>query len=204
MNPAPDDGAVGANSSAATKVASGSARESLFGRFIRLMNVAGTCMVLVIMLVILVDIGGRFLLSRPLTGTPEIVAMSIAVIVYLQFPSTLRAGRVISADGLLDWVGKRSVRWEQWILALHHLAGGLMFMIASGFVVPLVVRAWGSDDFYGTTSMFAFPKWPVLGVIAFGCGMMALQYFILTAQLIGAGRRGVRLIEIDPATKALS
>lgn len=130
--------------------------------------------------------------------------MPIAVIVYLQFPSTLRAGRVISADGLLDWVGKRSVRWEQWVLALHHLAGGAMFAATCGFVTPLVVRAWGNDDFYGTSAMFSFPKWPVLGVIAFGCGMMALQYFILTVQLLDAGRRGERLIKIDPATKALS
>ena len=180
------------------------ARESLFGHLARLMNVVGTCMVLVIMLVILTDIGGRFLFSRPLTGTPEIVAMSIAVIVYLQFPSTLRAGRVISADGLIDRIGKRSVRWEQWLLALHHLVGGAMFAATCGFVTPLVVRAWGNDDFYGTTAMFYFPKWPVLAVIAFGCGMMALQYFILTVQLVGAGRRGERLFKIDPANKVLS
>ena len=90
---------------------------SALGVLTATMNAVGSVMVLIIMAVILIDVGGRFLFNRPLSGTADIVAMSIAAIVFLQFPSTLRAGRVISADGLLGLVGARSVRGEQWLLA---------------------------------------------------------------------------------------
>jgi TRAP-type C4-dicarboxylate transport system permease small subunit len=178
--------------------------DSLFGWVTRIMNVLGTSMVLFIMLVVLTDVTGRFLFNKPLTGTPEIVAMSIAVIVYLQFPSTLRAGRVISADGLVEMLGTKSLRAEQWLLAFHHLVGCVMFATTCYFVWPLVVKAWVGNDFYGTPSMFAFPKWPVYGVIAFGSGMMAVQYMLLVFGFVGAGLRRERLFEIDPANKVLS
>lgn len=157
------------------------------------MNVAGTAMVLVIMLVILVDITGRVLFARPLPGTPEIVAMSIAVIVYLQFPSTLRAQRVIAADGLLGLLGARRPRLQRGVLALHHAAGALMFAVVCRFVVPKVHEAWTTADYYGSLSVFTFPKWPVFAIIAFGCATMAVQYALLAGDHARGAWRGERL-----------
>ena len=177
---------------------------SPLGVLAAVMNATGTLMVLVIMAVILVDVFGRFLFARPLPGTPEIVAMSIAVIVFLQFPSTLRAGRVISTDGFLEWVGQRSIRAEQWLLALYHLLGGVMFVVVASHVWPLARGMFASGDFYGSLAVFTFPKWPVYSIIAFGCAVMALQYVVLAVQYVGAGLRQERLFEIDPANKVLS
>ena len=177
---------------------------SPLGFLAAVMNATGTLMVLVIMAVILVDVFGRFLFARPLPGTPEIVAMSIAVIVFLQFPSTLRAGRVIATDGFLDWVGQRSIRAEQWLLALYHLLGGSMFVVVSSHVWPLARGMFASGDFYGSLAVFTFPKWPVYSIIAFGCAVMAMQSVVLAVQYIGAGLRHERLFEIDPANKVLS
>jgi TRAP-type C4-dicarboxylate transport system permease small subunit len=177
---------------------------SPLGALAKGMNACGTLMVLVIMAVILIDVFGRFFFKKPLPGTPEIVAMSIAVIVFLQFPSTLRAGRVIAADGLLEWVGNRSIRWEQWLLAAYHLLGGLMFAVVTRYVWPLVQNAYAQSDYYGSLSVFTFPKWPVFAIITFGCAVMSLQYVVLAVQYFGAGRRRERLFEIDPAMKVLS
>jgi TRAP-type C4-dicarboxylate transport system permease small subunit len=167
------------------------------------MNAAGTVLVLVVMGVILVDIGGRFLFARPLPGTPEIVAMSIAAIVFLQFPSTLRAQRVIAAEGLVEWLGARSVRAEQWLLALHHAAGGAMFAIVCRFVWPLVREAHASQDYYGSLAVFTFPKWPVFAVIAFGSAVMTLQYLLLAGRFARAGWVRRRAFAVDPAAKML-
>lgn len=177
---------------------------SPLGALAATMNVTGSLMVLVIMAVILIDVFGRFLFSRPLPGTAEIVAMSIAAVVFLQFPSTLRAGRVIAADGLVEWVGSRSIRWEQWLLAAHHVLGGAMFVVVCTHVYPLARGAMISGDFYGSLGIFTFPKWPVFSIITFGCAVMALQYFVLAMQYVAAGRRGERLFEIDPANKVMS
>jgi TRAP-type mannitol/chloroaromatic compound transport system permease small subunit len=177
---------------------------SLFGGLTALMNAAGTCLVLFIMAAILTDVLGRMLFNKPLAGTPEMVAMSIAAIVFLQFPSTLRAGRVIFTDGFLGWVGKRSIRWEQWLLSVYHVIGGIMFSIVCAYVWPLLAAVWENGDYYGTLSQFTFPKWPVFAVIEFGCGVMALQYWILAVDYARAGWRNERLVEIDPATRVLS
>lgn len=168
------------------------------------MNGIGSMMILVVMAVILIDIVGRFLFKQPLAGTPEIVAMSIAAIVFLQFPSTLRAGRVIAADGLLDLIGRRSIRWEQWLLALYHLLGGFMFAVVCVYVFGLTRGALAADDYYGSLSVFTFPKWPVYAVISFGCSVMVLQYIVLAAEYFAAGRRRERLLEVDLANKVLS
>ena len=68
------------------------------------MSAIGTMLVIGVMVIMDFDIVGRVIFNSPLKGVPEIVAVSIAVIVFLQFPATLRAGRVISVDGFLEWV----------------------------------------------------------------------------------------------------
>jgi TRAP-type mannitol/chloroaromatic compound transport system permease small subunit len=180
------------------------ARSTPFGFLTTLMNAIGTIMVLFIMAVILVDIVGRGLFKHPLSGATEIVAMSIAAIVFLQFPSTLRAGRVIATDGFLEWVHARSVRAEQFLLSAYHLLGGILFAVVAAYVAPQAVSVWEGREFYGNIGVFIFPKWPVFATIAFGSAVMALQYFILAWQFVGAGIERRRLIEIDPANKVMS
>jgi TRAP-type mannitol/chloroaromatic compound transport system permease small subunit len=176
----------------------------LFDGLTRGMNALGTCVVLFIMGVVLTDVIGRGLFSKPLAGTAEMVAMSIAVVVFLQFPSTLAAGRVIAADGMVEWLGKRSVRAEQWLLAVHHAIGGALFGVAAFYVWPLLRIAKLSGDYYGNPSMFAFPKWPIFAVICFGSTVMAIQYLVMTAGFLRAGWQRRRFIEIDPANKVVS
>jgi len=180
------------------------ARFAPLGALTNAMNALGTVMVLFIMAVIVTDVMGRALFRAPLSGTAEIVAMLIAAIVFLQFPSTLRAGRVIQTDGLLEWIGARSVRTEQFLLALYHLLGGIMFVVVAAYVWPLVLGVWRNAEFYGNIGVFTFPKWPVFGIIAFGCSVMAIQYFVLALRFVGAGRRRVRLLTVDPASKVVS
>jgi TRAP-type mannitol/chloroaromatic compound transport system permease small subunit len=168
------------------------------------MNAIGTILVLFIMIVILTDVIGRGLFRAPLSGTVEIVSMSIAAIVFLQFPSTLRAGRVIATDGFIDWLHERSVRAEQFCLAAYHLLGGIMFSVVCRYVVPLVIGVWNDNEFYGNIGVFTFTKWPVFSIIAFGSAVMALQYFVLAWQFVGAGIRRERLLEVDPAARVVS
>ena len=168
------------------------------------MNIAGTCLIFLIMAVMLLDIFGRFLFNNPLEGTAEIVAMSISAIVFLQFPSTLRAGRVIGTDGFLNWVGERSMRIEQWLTGLYHLLGAGMFAIMTAFAWPLAAGVWEAGERYGNIGVFTFPKWPVFSIITLGAAVMALQYLTLAIGYFVAGWQRRRLIEIDPATRVLS
>ena len=179
-------------------------RPSLFTALTNTMNAIGSLLVLLIMGVILTDVIGRGLFHDPLSGTPEIVAMSIAAIVFLQFPSTLRAGRVIATDGFMDWLHARSVKAGEYLEAAYHVLGGVMFTVVCVHVVPLALSAWEDNEFYGNIGVFTFPKWPVLSVIALGSAVMALQYFVLAVQFVRAGRRNERLMHVDLASKVVS
>lgn len=177
---------------------------SVLGALTAAMNAVGTVLVLLVMVVILIDALGRFLFKLPLEGTAEIVAMSIAAIVFLQFPNTLRAGRVIHADAFLEWIASRSVRAEQWLLALYHLVGAAMFTVVCIYVWKLFATGWDGNEFYGNIGVFTFPKWPVLAVIVFGCAIMGIQYAMLAWSYFRAGERAVRLMPVDPTTRILS
>lgn len=177
---------------------------NLFGRMIRLMNAIGTSLVMFIMLVVLADVLGRGLFSAPLPGTPEMVAIAVAVIVFLQIPSTLASGRVIAADGVLRWIGRRSLRTQQWLQAFHHLVGAVLFAITAHHVWALVVIAFDSGDYYGNPVMFAFPKWPVYSVILLGCITMAVQYLLMTWGFLRAGYLRISLLGEAPAERVIA
>jgi TRAP-type mannitol/chloroaromatic compound transport system permease small subunit len=175
----------------------------LFDGLTRSMNALGTSLVVVIMLVVLADVLGRGLFSTPLAGTPEIVAVSVTVIVFLQFPSTLASGRVIAADGALGWIGRRSPRTHQWLLSLHHAVGAALFAITTRHLWPLVESAWRSGDYYGSTATLTLAKWPVYAVILFGCGILSAQYMVLSVAHWKAGVRRVMRAPQRPEDKVL-
>lgn len=176
-----------------------------FGRLTAVMSAIGSCLVMLIMAVILIDVGGRYFFNDPLEGVPEIVAMSIAAIVFLQFPNTLRAGRVIMVDGLTNSLAVSSPRTEQALFAIYHLAGGLVFAVITWAVVPLLGRTIENEDFFGVIGVFTFPKWPIHSTILFGCVVMTLQYLLLAWGYARAALEGKRLnADHDPADRILS
>ena len=58
-------------------------------RVTSVMNAVATFWIFVIMFLMTGDVLGRVLFNRPITGTPEIVKVSIVGIVFLQIPHTL-------------------------------------------------------------------------------------------------------------------
>lgn len=169
------------------------------------MNAIGSCLIVFVMLVMLGDIGGRFFFNRPIRGVPEIVAMALVAIVFLQIAHTLRAGRVIFTDGFLDWLAARSVRAEQALLAFYHLAGAGMFAVIAYAVVPKLRAVYLSQEFYGIAGSFTFPKWPLYSVILIGSAVVCLQYATLALAFARAARDRRRLgAHLDPAERVVS
>lgn len=169
------------------------------------MNALGSVLILFIMVVMTIDIGGRALFGRPLNGVPEMVTIAITVIVFLQFGSTLRAGRMIMVDGFLGWLGARSVAAEQGLLAFYHLAGALAFGATGWATWPLMQRVLASGDIYGNVGVFTFPKWPVRAAIIAGCTLVALEYLLRAFAHLRAAARGQRLFAGgDPRDRILS
>lgn len=150
-----------------------------FGWICGVLNAAGTVLIAFIMVVINADVLGRFLFNRPITGVTEMVIMSIAAIVFLQFADTLRAGRMIQADTLLRVLEPRAPRAYHALQAFFHVVGAVTFGVILYATVPFLQRAWASGDAYGNPLVFSLPKWPVRVIMIIGCTAMLLQFLLL-------------------------
>ncbi|HYP85490.1 TRAP transporter small permease [Variovorax sp.] len=153
--------------------------DRLLGWLCAALNAAGTVLIGFIMVVINVDVFGRFLFGKPLTGVTEMVIASIAAIVFLQFADTLRAGRIIQADALLRLLQARLPRGYHALQALFHLLGALTFSVILYATVPFLQRAIASGDTYGNPAVFSLPKWPVRAIMIVGCAAVLLQFLLL-------------------------
>jgi TRAP-type C4-dicarboxylate transport system permease small subunit len=136
-------------------------------------NVAGSVLILGLMLLIGADVAGRNLLGRPVPGVPEAVSLSIVAIVFLQVPMALRMGRIARSEALLRALPARAGRALE---SLFDLAG----IAAVGAIVwttwPILTRAWERNLFVGSVGDITFPVWPVKVCIVAGGALLALQF----------------------------
>ena len=153
-----------------------------FSRVIGAMNAAGTLWIIGLMVLINADIVGRGALNAPIAGTPELVSFSIVGIVFLQLAHTLRSGSMTRSDVLLNVLQRRAPRFRRGLLALFHLAGGvLMFLIAWKYW-PSVAQAWQHPErnFMGNPGFFTIPLWPLFILVFLGIVATAIQFVIMT------------------------
>ena len=98
-----------------------------FASKLRLLTIAlnglGTLLILVLMLIINLDVFSMNVLGAPITGVKESIALSIAVIVFLQMPETLRANRHIASDMWITRLSNRRPRIAAAVQAVFHLLG---------------------------------------------------------------------------------
>lgn len=140
-----------------------------------LLNVVGTLLIVVIMLLVNADVLGRSAFNTPVSGVPEIVSMSIVAIVFLQIAQTFRKGRLTRSDAVLNFVEARTPRGRHLIeLAFAAAAAGLIWIVFWASL-PLFRKAWVRNTFEGTVGDFTAPIWPVKLIILIGCAALFVQ-----------------------------
>lgn len=155
---------------------------SLPGWFLRLrgavdavttaLNVAGTVLILAVMVLVNADVIGRSAFSAPVSGVPEIVSMSIVAIVFLQIAQTFRQGRLTRAEAVLNLMPLRLRALVDLVFALAAMA--LIWQLISASY-PLFEKAWVRGTYTGTVGDFTAPIWPVKAIILLGCGALLVQ-----------------------------
>ena len=145
------------------------------------MNALGTVWIGALMVLINADVVGRNLFASPVPGVPEMVALSIVGIVFLQLADTLHSGRFTRADILLDQLARAAPRAHDALHALFHVIGaGLMVVILWASWEPLV-EAVRIREYVGAIGAFQAPVWPVRLITLLGLGTTALCYGLLAA-----------------------
>ena len=161
--PVPDDGAA-------------RRRPSLLGFVTTSLGVAGSVWIFLIMVLINVDVFGRYLFGTPVTGVPEIVSLSIVGIVFLQLSNTLRVRRMIRSDVIIGRMLEQRPRAGHALQAVHHLAGFLVLCLVVYFVWPKLVAAWQEDTYVGDIGHFTMATWPILAIIVGAGAITCLQF----------------------------
>ena len=146
------------------------------------LNALGTLLILVLMAMINVDVLSMNTLGAPITGVKESIALSIAVIVFLQMPETLRAGRHIASDMWITRLNDRHPRVGAAVQATFHVLGAAMLLLIARFGWPMMVEAYSNGYYVGTIGVFTLPTWPTFAVVVFCSGVMALQYLVMALQ----------------------
>lgn len=124
---------------------------------------------------ILADIVMRAL-NMPLSGTKEIVANSVVIIVFMQVGFAVRSGSMLRADFLLVTM-PRPVQKVLTVLALLLGAALFLFLLKAGITPAL--RSFANGEFDGEGAM-RVPVWPARWMIIFGAGLAGLNYVLLT------------------------
>ena len=139
-------------------------------------NVAGSALILVLMVSIGLDVAGRNLLGAPLPGVAEMVSLSIVAIVFLQAPQMLGAGRMPRSTAMPDALAKHWPATARLLEDAWDLLGALVLTILVWSTWPNLLRDWERGTFVGAVGDFTAPIWPVKATIVAGGALLVLQF----------------------------
>ena len=160
-------------------------------RVTALASVLGTLGILGIMLLIVVDVIGRRAFGAPLAGVPEMVAMSILAIVFLQIANTLSRGKLTRSDAFLGLFVRRWPRAGAMMDALLHVAGAALVWVLITAFYPLFLRSYGRNEMVGAVGQFLAPIWPVHLIVLIGSGLLCAVFVVRALALAIRALRGV-------------
>ncbi len=143
------------------------------------MDSVGTVWVFLLLIMINLDILSGSLFDRPIRGVPEIVAMSIVALVFLQIAHTLKVGRLTRSDAFLARLLISRPKLGRCFQGAFNIVGATFFAILFWFSLPLFTKAWRIGEYVGAQGDFMAPIWPVKLLILIGCLAACIQYVLL-------------------------
>jgi TRAP-type mannitol/chloroaromatic compound transport system permease small subunit len=139
-----------------------------FDRAVAFLNAFGSIWVLCIVLLICMDSFGRSFFNKPFDGVNEIVAVSMAFVVFCQLADTIRLDKLTRSDSYLPRLqASRSILARVIVCGFDVLGMAIMIAIIIG-TVPLLIESIERGYYVGEQGIFTFPDWPVKAMVVFG------------------------------------
>lgn len=160
----------------------GAPRSSAFGYLTQALNAVGTVLILLMVVAVNADVIGRDFFNHPIPGVVEFLGLSIVAIVFLQMANTLREGRHVSNDLLLQLISRRRPRVEAAFYAVFNLLGAVLFALIVIYVLPYFMQNWSNGYFRGTTGVVEIPIWPFQAALVVGAVATTVQFLVLAWQ----------------------
>ncbi|MEO1102984.1 MAG: TRAP transporter small permease [Pseudomonadota bacterium] len=143
------------------------------------MEAVGVILLNIIVVLVLLNAGGRYLFSRPLVWTEEIVAGLLIWLVMVGAFLALQRRQMIASTALVD-------RWPTWAQAAAQLFANGLAAITFGFIAYV---GWQYLNMFGgdSTPYFGFPKGFYLSALPVMAAAMALVAVFIAVE--SAARR---------------
>lgn len=141
----------------------------------RLLMILGAIWAFVLCFFILADIVFRAM-NIPITGTKEIVANSVVIIVFMQVGFAVRSGTMLRADFLV--LTLPPMVQKALLLFAYLLGAGFFFLLLKAGITP-AMRSFANGEFDGEGAL-KVPVWPARFAILLGGGLAGVNYLLLS------------------------
>lgn len=145
---------------------------ALFESLLRACNMAASIVIVLLTALIGADVLGRVLFSAPVTGVPEIVKLSIVMIVWLQFGFALNNNMHLRSNLIFARL-PRGLR--RLIYFANCIFGIAVFGMIAWFASDNALDTFRSGTFEGERPM-RIPVWPVWSIVMLGAALMTIEY----------------------------
>ena len=154
---------------------------SWFGALTALLNIAGTILIIAMAVAVNADVLSRDLFNKPIAGVNEFIGLSIVAVVFLQIANTLREGRHVSNDIIMQAVGVPHPRVAHAFYGLFHLIGAGLMAFIVWFVSPMFMEMYRGGYYQGTLGVVEIPIWPFVLPVIIGGIASAVQYVLFAS-----------------------
>ena len=141
-------------------------------------NAVGTLVVLGLVAIVNLDVVARGAFNAPFLGAVEVVQFSMVLIVFLQLPDVVRAGRLTRSDGLLALTSDRYPALASGLSRLIDTVSAVLMVLIAIAVWPEFLAMLESRDYFGIPGVFTAPWWPIKLVIFLSTALCALLFAI--------------------------
>jgi TRAP-type C4-dicarboxylate transport system permease small subunit len=135
------------------------------------MNAVGCAWTGILMILTVIDVGGRYLFNRPLTGAPEIIQASIVGITFLQIPYVQFMDQHLRVTVFYDKLGDRA---KVVLNEISYFLGALVFALICFSGWDFLIKAIRISEYDGTPASIMVPTWPVRSLIVFCSAIMVV------------------------------
>jgi len=158
-----------------------SAPRRAFGAIISGMNAAGSCWIVVLMLLINAEAISRSAFNQPIIGVIEMIEISVIGIVFMQLADSLRRGVLTRSDGLFNQVMRRKPAAGHLLSVVTYLLGAVFMGLIIWGSVPYFIDSWQKNYYIGVEGMFTAPVWPVALIIVVAVAFTMAQFLAMMA-----------------------
>jgi TRAP-type mannitol/chloroaromatic compound transport system permease small subunit len=149
------------------------------------MNTVGALIVLGMVMIVNIDVFGRWLANSPLAGTLELTEMGVVAVVYLTIAHAVAGKRLTRSDALLGVMERRgAIRTVATLRMVFNAAGAVVFAIIAYGQFPRLVDAWTQGYFKGNVGIFTAPTWPLEAIMLLGAAAACAQFVVLAVRRV--------------------